>query len=107
MCRYSAAAFGPETGVATDFHLIHLASRAAGGAGLVMVEATAVRPDGRITAEDLGLWNDTQERGLSRVADAVRAHGAVRAIQLAHAGHKASTGKPWASADGRREEAAG
>lgn len=97
MCMYSAAASGTEIGVATDFHLSHLASRAAGGAGLVMVEATAVRPDGRITAEDLGLWNDCQERALSRVADAIRCYGAVPAIQLAHAGRKAATKRPWVS----------
>ncbi|WP_404869888.1 NADH:flavin oxidoreductase/NADH oxidase [Kitasatospora griseola] len=93
MCMYSAAAEGPETGVATDFHLAHLGSRAAGGAGLVMVEATAVRPDGRISAWDLGLWNDRQQDALARIAALIGQHGAVPAIQLAHAGRKASTGK--------------
>ncbi|TDC74575.1 NADH:flavin oxidoreductase/NADH oxidase [Streptomyces hainanensis] len=95
MCMYSAAGEGPETGVPTDFHLAHLASRAAGGAGLVMVEATGVRPDGRISPHDLGLWNDRQQAALARIAEAVRAHGAVPAIQLAHAGRKASSDRPW------------
>ncbi|WP_344442626.1 NADH:flavin oxidoreductase/NADH oxidase [Kitasatospora nipponensis] len=95
MCMYAAASEGPETGVATDFHLTHLASRAAGGTGLVMVEATAVLPEGRISANDLGLWNDHQRDALARVAAAVRAHGSVAAIQLAHAGRKASSLAPW------------
>jgi len=96
MCMYSAADEGPETGVATDFHLAHLGSRAAGGAGLVMVEATGVRPEGRISAWDLGLWNDRQQEGLARVAALISAHGSVPAIQLAHAGRKASTRQPFA-----------
>ncbi|MFJ5927194.1 NADH:flavin oxidoreductase/NADH oxidase [Kitasatospora sp. NPDC092948] len=98
MCMYSAPADGPETGVATDFHLAHLGSRAAGGAGLVMVEATGVRPDGRISPWDLGLWNDRQQEALARIAALIREHGSVPAIQLAHAGRKASTAK--ASAGG-------
>ncbi|MEV7121558.1 NADH:flavin oxidoreductase/NADH oxidase [Kitasatospora griseola] len=93
MCMYSAAHEGPETGVATDFHLAHLGSRAAGGAGLVMVEATGVRPDARISPWDLGLWNDRQQDALARIAALIRRHGSVPAIQLAHAGRKASTGK--------------
>lgn len=97
MCMYSAAADGPETGVPTDFHLTHLASRAAGGAGLVMVEATGIRPDGRISQWDLGLWNDEQEESFGRVAAAIRSYGSVAAIQLAHAGRKASVDKPWIS----------
>ncbi|GAB3483027.1 NADH:flavin oxidoreductase/NADH oxidase [Nocardiopsis coralliicola] len=95
MCMYSAAAEGPETGSPTDFHLGHLAARAAGGAGLVMVEATAVRPEGRISPADLGLWNDAQESAFRRITTAVSAHGAVPAIQLAHAGRKASAHVPW------------
>ncbi|GAA2269572.1 MULTISPECIES: NADH:flavin oxidoreductase/NADH oxidase [Kitasatospora] len=95
LCMYSAAPEGPEAGVATDFHLAHLATRAAGGAGLVMVEATAVRPDGRITPYDLGLWNDRQQEQLARVAALVKQHGSVPAIQLAHAGRKASHDRPW------------
>ncbi|MFI0821930.1 NADH:flavin oxidoreductase/NADH oxidase [Streptomyces sp. NPDC021098] len=97
MCMYSAAPAGPETGVPTDFHLAHLTSRAAGGAGLVVAEATGVRPDGRISAWDLGLWNDRQQEAYIRVTEAIKAHGAVPAIQLAHAGRKASVDKPWLS----------
>ncbi|MBB6173747.1 2,4-dienoyl-CoA reductase-like NADH-dependent reductase (Old Yellow Enzyme family) [Nocardiopsis mwathae] len=95
MCMYSAAPEGPETGAPTDFHLTHLAARAAGGAGLVMVEATGVRPDGRISPWDLGLWNDRQQHAFARVTAAIRDYGSVPAIQLAHAGRKASTDKPW------------
>ncbi|RAG86480.1 NADH:flavin oxidoreductase/NADH oxidase [Streptacidiphilus pinicola] len=95
MCMYSAAAEGPEIGAPTDFHLTHLASRAVGGAGLVMVEATAIRPDGRITPWDLGLWNDRQQHAFARVTQALRSHGSVPAIQLSHAGRKASVDKPW------------
>ncbi|WP_413810742.1 NADH:flavin oxidoreductase/NADH oxidase [Streptomyces sp. OE57] len=97
MCMYSAAPKGPETGAPTDFHLAHLASRAAGGAGLVMAEATGVRPDGRISSWDLGLWNDRQQEAFTRITEAIKAHGAVPAIQLAHAGRKASVDKPWLS----------
>ncbi|WP_354638947.1 NADH:flavin oxidoreductase/NADH oxidase [Kitasatospora camelliae] len=95
MCMYSAAPDGPLEGVATDFHLAHLGARAAGGAGLVMVEATGVRPDGRITPYDLGLWNDRQRDELARVAALISAHGSVPGIQLAHAGRKASSAQPW------------
>ncbi|MFD3655248.1 NADH:flavin oxidoreductase/NADH oxidase [Streptomyces sp. NPDC058620] len=97
MCMYSAAPEGPDTGTPTDFHLAHLASRAAGGAGLVMAEATGVRPDGRISPWDLGLWNDRQQLAFARITEAIKAHGAVPAIQLAHAGRKASVDKPWLS----------
>lgn len=95
MCMYSADAEGPDTGAPTDFHLTHLTSRAAGGAGLVMAEATAVRPDGRISPWDLGLWNERQQQAFSRITRAVRDHGSVPAIQLAHAGRKAATDRPW------------
>ncbi|MFI5724562.1 NADH:flavin oxidoreductase/NADH oxidase [Streptomyces cyaneofuscatus] len=95
MCMYIAASHGPEAGVPTDFHLTHLASRAAGGAGLVMAEATGVRPDGRISPWDLGLWNDRQQEAFTRIAAAIASHGSVPAIQLAHAGRKASTEQPW------------
>ncbi|MER8186825.1 NADH:flavin oxidoreductase/NADH oxidase [Kitasatospora sp. NPDC094015] len=95
MCMYSAAADGAEQGAATDFHLAHLGARAAGGAGLVMVEATGVRPEGRISPYDLGLWNDHQQDALARVAGLIASHGAVPAIQLAHAGRKAGTRQPW------------
>ncbi len=95
MCMYSAESRGPGTGCPTDWHLTHLASRAAGGAGLIMVEATAVRFDGRITPWDLGLWNAEQEKAFGRIARGIREHGAVAAIQLAHAGRKASSDRPW------------
>ncbi|MFE2913960.1 NADH:flavin oxidoreductase/NADH oxidase [Kitasatospora indigofera] len=95
MCTYSAQPVGPEAGVATDFHLTHLASRAAGGAGLVMVEATAISPEGRISPYDLGLWNERQQDSLARIAAQVEQFGAVPAIQLGHAGRKASTDRPW------------
>ncbi|MFF3685982.1 NADH:flavin oxidoreductase/NADH oxidase [Streptomyces sp. NPDC002187] len=97
MCMYSAASEGPETGVPTDFHLTHLASRAAGGAGLVMAEATGVRPDGRISPWDPGLWNDRQQEAFTRITRAIKDHGAIPAVQLAHAGRKASVDKPWLS----------
>lgn len=90
MCQYSSV-----DGFANDWHLVHLGSRAAGGAGLVMVEATAVTPEGRITARDMGLWSDEQIEPLARIARFVESQGAVPAIQLAHAGRKASTQPPW------------
>lgn len=90
MCQYSA-----EEGMANDWHLVHLGSRAAGGAGLVMVEATAVVAEGRISYGDMGLWNDGQAAPLARIAEFVKSQGAVAAIQLAHAGRKASTELPW------------
>ncbi|GAA2026759.1 NADH:flavin oxidoreductase/NADH oxidase [Pseudokineococcus marinus] len=95
MCMYSADSQGPRTGVPNDFHLQHLASRAAGGVGLVMVEATAVRPDGRISPRDLGLWNDVQGQAFGPLTHAVRQLGAAIGIQLSHAGRKASTDLPW------------
>ncbi|MFE9428206.1 NADH:flavin oxidoreductase/NADH oxidase [Kitasatospora sp. NPDC006697] len=100
MCMYSAAPEGPETGVATDFHFAHLTARAAGGTGLVMTEATAVAPEGRISPGDLGLWNDRQQQALARIAASISAHGAVPAIQLAHAGRKASSERPWNGSTG-------
>jgi 2,4-dienoyl-CoA reductase-like NADH-dependent reductase (Old Yellow Enzyme family) len=90
MCQYSS-----EDGFANDWHLVHLGSRAAGGAGLVMTEATAVEARGRISPQDLGLWKDDHVPALERVARFVRAQGAVGGVQLAHAGRKASTGRPW------------
>src|SRR5690625_873829 len=95
MCMYSAADQGPHTGAPTDFHLTHLASRAAGGTGLVMTEATAVRPDGRISPWDLGLWNDQQQQAFTRITRAIRDHGSVPAIQLAHTGRTAATDRTW------------
>jgi 2,4-dienoyl-CoA reductase-like NADH-dependent reductase (Old Yellow Enzyme family) len=92
MCQYSVE---ERDGVATDWHLVHLGSFARGGAGLVLAEATAVTPDGRITGWDLGLWNDEQRDVLARIVRFVRAQGAVAGIQLAHAGRKASTYREW------------
>ncbi|MDY1018428.1 NADH:flavin oxidoreductase/NADH oxidase [Pseudomonas coleopterorum] len=90
MCQYSSV-----DGLANDWHLVHLGSRASGGAGLVFTEATAVTADGRITPEDLGLWNDEQIEPLQRITRFITSQGAVPAIQLAHAGRKASTWRPW------------
>ncbi len=90
MAQYSAV-----DGVANDWHLVHYASRAAGGAGALVVEATAVRPEGRISPGDLGLWQDAQVEPLARVAAAIAAQGAVPGIQLAHAGRKACVAAPW------------
>jgi 2,4-dienoyl-CoA reductase-like NADH-dependent reductase (Old Yellow Enzyme family) len=90
MCQYSAV-----EGAATDWHLVHLGARAVGGAGLVMAEATAVEARGRISPADLGLWSDDHIPPLERVARFLRSQGAVPAIQLAHAGRKASHSVPW------------
>lgn len=91
MCQYSA-----EDGNATDWHLIHLGNLALSGAALLIIEATAVEADGRISAGDLGLWSDANEAALGRVLAAVRRHSSMPiAIQLGHAGRKASSGKPW------------
>jgi 2,4-dienoyl-CoA reductase-like NADH-dependent reductase (Old Yellow Enzyme family) len=90
MCQYSS-----EDGFASDWHLVHLGSRAVGGAGLVMTEATAVQARGRISPQDLGLWKDEQVPALARIAHFIAAHGAAPGIQLAHAGRKASTARPW------------
>ncbi|SFP97557.1 2,4-dienoyl-CoA reductase [Geodermatophilus dictyosporus] len=90
MCQYSVA-----DGLVGDYHLVHLGRFALGGFGLVLVEATAVTPEGRISHGDVGLWSDRHVPGLARVADFLRAHGAVAGIQLAHAGAKASSQRPW------------
>jgi 2,4-dienoyl-CoA reductase-like NADH-dependent reductase (Old Yellow Enzyme family) len=90
MCMYSAS-----EGRANDWHLVHLGARAAGGAGLVVFEATAVEARGRISSADLGLWDDSQVEPLARVVRFVEGQGAVAAVQLAHAGRKASTAAPW------------
>lgn len=90
MCQYSST-----DGFANDWHLVHLGARAVGGAGLVMTEATAVQANGRISPQDLGLWKDDHIDGLARIAHFVQAHGAVPGVQLAHAGRKASTRRPW------------
>ncbi|MEU5363984.1 NADH:flavin oxidoreductase/NADH oxidase [Streptomyces sp. NPDC005925] len=95
MCQYSAAADGPARGVATDWHLQHYGARAAGGTGLIIFEATAMSADGRISPHDLGLWNEAQADGLRRITRFLKSQGTVAGIQLAHAGRKASTGRPW------------
>jgi 2,4-dienoyl-CoA reductase-like NADH-dependent reductase (Old Yellow Enzyme family) len=90
MCQYSSV-----DGLPNDWHLVHLGSRAVGGAALVMVEATAVAPEGRITPADAGLWNDVQAEAWGAVARLVKSRGAAAGLQLAHAGRKASTDVPW------------
>lgn len=94
MCQYMAV-----DGVVGDWHRVHYASLARGGAGLVVVEATAVAPEGRITWGDLGLWNDDQAQALRPIVDAIRAAGSVPGIQIAHAGRKASANRPWEGDD--------
>ncbi len=94
MCQYSAV-----EGVSNDWHLSHYASLGRGGAGLVIVEATAVAPEGRITPGCLGLWNDAQAAALAPVAAAIKAGGAVPGIQIGHAGRKASANLPWEGDD--------
>lgn len=90
MCQYSA-----QDGMPDDWHLVHLGSRAVGGAGMVIAEASAVSPEGRITPGDTGLWNEAQAQAWARIAAFVAAQGVVPAMQLAHAGRKASTAAPW------------
>jgi len=90
MCQYQAV-----DGLAQDWHFVHLGGLAQGGAGLVITEATAVVPEGRISPEDLGLWNDAQAEALGRIVRFIAAQGAVPGIQLAHAGRKASNPSPW------------
>ena len=91
MCQYSSV-----NGFANDWHFVHYGTRAVGGAGLIMVEATAVVPEGRISPFDLGLWNDTQIVGLQKITNFIHLHGAVAGIQIAHAGRKASHDVPSA-----------
>jgi 2,4-dienoyl-CoA reductase-like NADH-dependent reductase (Old Yellow Enzyme family) len=90
MCEYSC-----EDGFANDWHLVHLGSRAVGGAALVFTEATAVTPEGRISPQDLGLWKDEHIAPLARITAFLHSQGAYAGIQLAHAGRKASTYRPW------------
>ena len=92
MCQYSA-----QDGMADTWHMVNLGSRAVGGAGLVMVEASAVVPEGRITPYDMGLWSDRHAEALAPIARFIRGQGAVPGIQLAHAGRKASADAPWLS----------
>ncbi len=90
MCMYSC-----EVGIANDWHLVHLGSRAAGGAGLVITEATAVEARGRISPQDLGIWKDEHIEPLARIVRFIVSQGAVPGMQIAHAGRKASTARPW------------
>ena len=90
MCQYSS-----DNGFPNDWHLVHLGSRAVGGAGLVMVEATAVTPEGRISPADSGIYLDDHVEPFARISRFLKQHGAVPGIQLAHAGRKASASKPW------------
>src|SRR5437660_281577 len=90
MCQYSS-----EDGFANDWHFVHLGSRAAGGAALVIAEASAVEARGRISPADLGIWKDEHIPALARIAGFLRGQGAVPGIQLAHAGRKASVHAPW------------
>lgn len=90
MCQYSC-----NEGVPNDWHLVHLGSRAVGGAGLIITEATAVSPEGRISPDDAGIWNDEQLNAYKRITAFIKAQNSVPGIQLAHAGRKASTYTPW------------
>jgi 2,4-dienoyl-CoA reductase-like NADH-dependent reductase (Old Yellow Enzyme family) len=90
MCQYSSTG-----GYANDWHFVHLASRAVGGAGLVFTEATAVLPEGRISPQDLGIWKDDHIESLARIVNFIHKQGSVAGMQLAHAGRKASTYRPW------------
>src|SRR6187399_1001051 len=90
MCMYSST-----DGLANEWHLVHLGARAAGGAALVIAEATAVSPEGRISIHDAGLWSDAHIEPIARVNHFVAAQGAVPGLQLAHAGRKASAERPW------------
>lgn len=95
MCQYSCT-----DGFATDWHLVHLGSRAVGGAAAVIAEATAVSPEGRISPVDLGIWKDEHIASLARIAAFIREQGAVPGIQIAHAGRKASVRRPWEGGGG-------
>ena len=90
MCQYSA-----EDGFTSDYHLVHLGSRAMGGAGLIITEAASVSPEGRISPGDIGIWKDDHIEGLKRITDFIHKYGSVAGIQLAHAGRKASFKAPW------------
>src|SRR6185312_8716743 len=90
MCQYSSV-----DGYSNDWHYVHLASRAVGGAALVMTEATAVTPDGRISPHDLGIYDDGHVAGLARCVDFIHGQKVLAGTQLAHAGRKGSTARPW------------
>lgn len=90
MCQYSS-----HDGLANNWHLVHLGSRATGGAGLVMTEATSISPEGRISPNDLGLWSEEHAQALKPITEFIHSQGAISAVQLAHAGRKAGTALPW------------
>jgi 2,4-dienoyl-CoA reductase-like NADH-dependent reductase (Old Yellow Enzyme family) len=90
MCQYSS-----DDGMPNDWHLVHLGSRATGGAGLVIMEATAVSPEGRISPSDAGIWSDEHAQAYRRITAFIKSQGAIAGIQIAHAGRKASTAEPW------------
>jgi 2,4-dienoyl-CoA reductase-like NADH-dependent reductase (Old Yellow Enzyme family) len=90
MCEYSAT-----DGLPNDWHFVHLGSRAVGGAGLLITEATAISPEGRISAGDVGIWNEAQQQAWKPIVAFIKAHGAAAGVQLAHAGRKASSMRPW------------
>src|SRR5665647_1366616 len=102
MCEYSSI-----DGFANDWHLVHLGSRAVGGAALIFTEAAAVSPEGRITPDDLGIWKDEHIEFLKRITIFLEAHGAVPGIQLAHAGRKASHSSPWKGGRALQKEEGG
>ncbi|MFB3918225.1 MAG: NADH:flavin oxidoreductase/NADH oxidase [Terriglobales bacterium] len=102
MCQYSS-----EDGFANDWHLVHLGSRAVGGAALVFTEATAVTPEGRISPQDLGIWKDEHVEPLARIVRFIHGQGGVAGIQLAHAGRKGSTPPPWQRQGGIRPDTGG
>jgi 2,4-dienoyl-CoA reductase-like NADH-dependent reductase (Old Yellow Enzyme family) len=102
MCEYSS-----DDGFANDWHVVHLGSRAVGGAGLVFTEATAVTADGRITPEDLGIWKDEHVEPLARIVRFIHQQGSVAGMQLAHAGRKGSTYRPWSGQGAIPEDGGG
>ncbi|MDF2383905.1 NADPH dehydrogenase NamA [Nostoc ellipsosporum NOK] len=102
MCQYSG-----DDGFANDWHLVHLGTRATGGAALVIQEATAVTPEGRISPQDLGIWKDEHIGKLKSITDFIHSQGAIAGIQLAHAGRKASTARPWEGGKQLSNEAGG
>jgi 2,4-dienoyl-CoA reductase-like NADH-dependent reductase (Old Yellow Enzyme family) len=102
MCEYSA-----EDGLPNDWHLVHLGSRAVGGAGLVIAEATGVSPEGRISPGDTGIWSDRHIEPFARITRFLKQHGAVAGIQIAHAGRKASAARPWDGGDHIADDAGG
>jgi len=102
MCQYSC-----QDGLPNDWHMVHLGSRAVGGAAMVIAEATAVAPEGRISPSDCGLWNDAQAEAFAPIAHFIAAQGALPAIQLGHAGRKASVMPPWQGGGAAQEDAGG